>query len=198
MATETMIAELPAQALMGSLPTLLGRYQLTKGEAYAAAREARKVPLLTKERGVALQLELMATYSSPAFQKQLHELGRTLGPASSKFRAALCRMVRHAQMEVIPTYGFEPSEEGVETMLRAFKSLEKDPDIEVNSVAIRDLLSLEAPPMEMNEKNKVIERPVTKHRILDMLRVQLIEFSKATFQADVDELKKCADYNSGR
>ena len=89
MATETMIAELPAQALMGSLPTLLGRYQLTKGEAYAAAREARKVPLLTKERGVALQLELMATYSSPAFQKQLHELGRTLGWLGQHLAVAL-------------------------------------------------------------------------------------------------------------
>ena len=84
-----MIAELPAQALMGSLPTLLGRYQLTKGEAYAAAREARKVPLLTKERGVALQLELMATYSSPAFQKQLHELGRTLGWLGQHLAVAL-------------------------------------------------------------------------------------------------------------
>ena len=71
-------------------------------------------------------------------------------------------------------------------MLRSFKALEKDPDIEarqrlvgaggsgvvpslqVNDVAIKELLSLEVPPMEMNEKNKLIARPVTKHRIMDL------------------------------
>ncbi|CAE7252008.1 aglP [Symbiodinium natans] len=153
---------------------------------------------LTKERAVALQLELMAHYNTPAFQKQLHELARTLGPSSSQFRSALCKLVRRIQLNVIPRYGFDGSEEGVQEMLRAFKALEKDPDIEVNGVAIKELLSVEVPPMEMNEKNKLIERPVTKHRILDLLRVHLIEFSKATFQADVEELKKCADYNSGR
>ena len=40
--------------------------------------------------------------------------------------------------------------------------------VQVNGVAIKELLSVEVPPMEMNEKNKLIERPVTKHRILDL------------------------------
>eukprot|EP00439_Symbiodinium_sp_Y106_P030564 s2123_g3.t1 len=208
---ETMArADLPR--LPTALPTLLAASARTRSEP--TQLEAKDVkaeagppegPLgeqpsetlgLTKERAITLQLELMAAYGTPAFQKQLHEIGRrhgTLGVQSS-----LRGLVRRIQLDIIPRYGFDGSEEGVHSMLRSFKALEKDPDIEVNDVAIKELLSLEVPPMELNEKNKLIARPVTKHRIMDLLRVQLIEFSKATFQADVEELKKCADYNSGR
>ena len=42
------------------------------------------------------------------------------------------------------------------------------PRPQVNDVAIKELLSLEVPPMELNEKNKLIARPVTKHRIMDL------------------------------
>ncbi|CAE7939485.1 unnamed protein product [Symbiodinium sp. KB8] len=166
-------------------------------EAIQEAQGRQPETRLTKERAITLQLELMAAYGTPAFQKELHEIGRRYG-TSSKLRSELCKLVRRIQLDIIPRYGFDGSEEGVHSMLRSFKALEKDPDIEVNDVAIKELLSLEVPPMEMNEKNKLIARPVTKHRIMDLLRVQLIEFSKATFQADVEELKKCADYNSGR
>jgi len=209
---ETMArADLPR--LPTALPTLLAASARTRSEP--TQLEAKDVkaeagppegPLgeqpsetlgLTKERAITLQLELMAAYGTPAFQKQLHEIGRRHG-TSSKLRSELCKLVRRIQLDIIPRYGFDGSEEGVHSMLRSFKALEKDPDIEVNDVAIKELLSLEVPPMELNEKNKLIARPVTKHRIMDLLRVQLIEFSKATFQADVEELKKCADYNSGR
>ncbi|CAE7568100.1 unnamed protein product, partial [Symbiodinium microadriaticum] len=205
--TETMArADLPRPP---ALPTLLAartrpepspkspKEKAAELEAIQEAQGRQPETRLTKERAITLQLELMAAYGTPAFQKELHEIGRRYG-TSSKLRSELCKLVRRIQLDIIPRYGFDGSEEGVHSMLRSFKALEKDPDIEVNDVAIKELLSLEVPPMEMNEKNKLIARPVTKHRIMDLLRVQLIEFSKATFQADVEELKKCADYNSGR
>ncbi|CAE7761948.1 unnamed protein product, partial [Symbiodinium sp. CCMP2456] len=46
-------------------------------------------------------------------------------------------------VEVIPRYGFEPSEEGVEMMLRSFTLFHGDPDIYINEVAIKEALSLE-------------------------------------------------------
>ena len=153
---------------------------------------------LTKERAMALQVELMAQYSAPTFQNQLHALTRTHEPGSSKFRSGLCKLVRRVQLDVIPRYGFSASDEGVESMLVLFRSLAKDPDIEVNGVVINDLLQVKLPPMETNHSNRIIEKPLSKYRLLDMLRCQLIEFSQVKFQMDVKELKKCADYNSGR
>ena len=153
---------------------------------------------LTKARAVKLQMELMAQYGGPAFQNQLHALARTHEPGSSKFRSGLCKLVRRVQLDVIPRYGFSASDEGVESMLVLFRSLTKDPDIEVNGVVINDLLQVKLPPMETNHSNRIIEKPLSKYRLLDMLRCQLIEFSQVKFQMDVKELKKCADYNSGR
>ena len=98
---ETMArADLPR--LPTALPTLLAASARTRSEP--TQLEAKDVkaeagppegPLgeqpsetlgLTKERAITLQLELMAAYGTPAFQKQLHEIGRrhgTLGVQSS-------------------------------------------------------------------------------------------------------------------
>ena len=167
-------------------------------EAVKAVNSKMASPSLTKERAVELQMELMAQYGAPTFQNQLHALGRTHEPGSSKFRSGLCKMVRRVQLDVIPRYGFSASDEGVESMLVLFRSLAKDPDIEVNGVVINDMLQMKVAPMETNHNNRIVEKPLSKYRLLDMLRCQLIEFSQVKFQTDVEELKKCADYNSGR
>ena len=167
-------------------------------EAVKAVNSKMASPSLTKEQAVEVQMELMAQYGAPTFQNQLHALGRTHEPGSSKFRSGLCKMVRRVQLDVIPRYGFSASDEGVESMLVLFRSLAKDPDIEVNGVVINDMLQMKVAPMETNHNNRIIEKPLSKHRILDMLRCQLVEFSQVKFQTDVEELKKCADYNSGR
>ena len=41
--------------------------------------QGRQPETLTKERAITLQLELMAAYGTPAFQKELHEIGRRYG-----------------------------------------------------------------------------------------------------------------------
>ena len=42
------------------------------------------------------------------------------------------KLVRSRQVEIIPRYGFDASEEGVEEMLRSFRELQGDPDIYIN------------------------------------------------------------------
>ncbi|CAE7269481.1 unnamed protein product [Symbiodinium natans] len=152
---------------------------------------------LSRERALALQLELMAAYGSPAFQKHLHELGRKHQPRSNGFRQERHKLIRRAQAAVIPRYGFDSSAEGVELMMRAFAVFETDPDIQVNAEAIKDLLSVEAPaPLE--EERRMVQKPLTKFVVVDLLRAQFVEFSKAPFQADVRSLKQHADITSGR
>mmetsp|Transcript_64981 Transcript_64981/g.152916 ORF Transcript_64981/g.152916 Transcript_64981/m.152916 type:complete len:293 (-) Transcript_64981:154-1032(-) len=144
--------------------------------------------LLDKEGALLLQTDLMMAFSQPGFQKQLHEVARM-----PTFREDFLKLVRGVQLEIIPRYGFEKSRSGVEKMLQAFQVFEDDPDIQCNNAAVSDLLSVELPPLVEDLANRVVERPGTKHRIMDMIRVQLVEFSKATFQAQVAELKKAVN-----
>ncbi|CAE7655728.1 unnamed protein product [Symbiodinium microadriaticum] len=134
----------------------------------------------------------MEAFSAPAFQKQLHELGRFHGVGTDACRAALLQLVRSTQVEIIPRFGLQGSQAGIEGMLSAFKSLETDPDIQVNDTAMKELLCLELPFTPVQEVRMVVQRPSTKHRVMDLLRVQLIEFSKSTFQLEVEELKRQA------
>ena len=147
---------------------------------------------LSREDALRLQRELMVAFSTPAFQRELHELGRLHAAGTTGRQAALLRLVRSVQVEIIPRFGFAGSEAGLASMLRAFRSLEADPDVSVNSTAIRELLSLELPSLSVPNARMVVERPCTKHRVLDLLRVQLIEFSKAAFQLEVETLKRQA------
>ena len=145
---------------------------------------------LSREDALRLQCELMVAFSTPAFQRELHELGRLHAAGTVGRQAALLRLVRCVQVEILPSFGIAGSEAGVASMLRAFRSLEADPDIQVNSTAIKELLSVELPSLSIPTARMVVERPCTKHRVLDLLRVQLIEFSKAAFQLEVETLKR--------
>mmetsp|Transcript_47578 Transcript_47578/g.113220 ORF Transcript_47578/g.113220 Transcript_47578/m.113220 type:complete len:320 (+) Transcript_47578:44-1003(+) len=145
---------------------------------------------LTKVSALALQSDLLQKFSSPSFQKEKYTLVRQhMKPLAG--RAALTKLVRARQMEVIPSYGFDASQEGVESMLRAFKKFETDPDIYVGSVAIQDALSLN--PLDSKEKTEqkdLVIKPSTPHRVRELLRALLVEFSMASFQQDVRSLKR--------
>ena len=155
-----------------SYPVLLGRDRSTKSEfagqeatgvrASTTQRDETPVPqesseqapsppqqvldvLLSKDEALSLQSELMEAFSAPAFQKQLHELGRLHGVGTDGCRAAVLKLVRSKQVEIIPRFGLQKCQAGIEGMLFAFKSLETDPDIQVNNMAMKELLSLELP-----------------------------------------------------
>lgn len=148
------------------------------------------VPTLTKALALELQSELLAEFTSPSFLKAKHTLVRQHSANTLASRAALMKLVRARQMDVLPRYGFDSSPEGVESMLRAFKKLEKDPDIYVNSVAIQDALSLSSGARENAVEPDLVTKPTTNHRVCELLRSLLVEFSMASFQQDIDELKR--------
>jgi len=211
-------AEMPAAAMMGRRGGL--EKELSPISTRAATEEAPSEPSmdspssagegpaeemagqhpvdLSRERALALQRELMAAYSSPIFQKRLHELGREHPPGGKSFNRGRHKLIRQFQGSVIPLYGFENSEEGVQLMLEAFTCFQQDPDIQVNTVAIKDLLSLDAQAPTDKAKMRLIQKPLTKFVMLDLLRAQFVEFSKAPFQADIRNLKHCADVIAGR
>ncbi|CAE7754418.1 unnamed protein product [Symbiodinium sp. CCMP2456] len=167
------------------------------GEGPAEEMAGQHPVALSRERALALQMELMAAYSSPIFQKRLHELGREHPPGTKSFNHGRHKLIRQLQASIIPLYGFDNSEDGVQLMLEAFTCFQQDPDIQVNTVAINDLLSLDAQaPTEA--KRRLIQKPLTKLVMIDLLRALFVEFSKAPFQADVRNLKLCADVIAGR
>lgn len=154
------------------------------------------VTALTKALALELQSELLAEFTSPSFLKAKHTLVREHSSNTLACRAALTKLVRARQMDVLPRYGFDSSPEGVENMLRAFKKLEKDPDIYVNSVAIHDALSLSSAPsgdLSAVPEPDLVTKPTTNHRVCELLRALLVEFSMASFQQDVDDLKRKAN-----
>lgn len=155
---------------------------------------------VSKRRALALQKELLVAFGAPDFQKALHELARIHNDpkgVSREFASGFCKLVRSRQVEIIPRYGYDGSEEGVEEMLRTFKEMEGDPDIYINEVAIKEALSLEV--LRSPQTSDVVPaKPISKERVLELLRLHLAEFSKAFFQHKLEDLKKAADRSSGR
>jgi len=151
---------------------------------------------LSHDEALALQTELLRDFSSPDFQKKLHELARKHnvkeGHRNDTYRAAFQQLVREVQFSILPRHGFEASEEGVEAMLAAFKPLlESDQDIFVQSVAINDALSSACPigktvqaPFAPAEN-----KPQSVVRVVGLLRRQLVLFSLAHCQTRIMHLK---------
>lgn len=177
-----------------SSPTASDDYHGHAGHA-SPSRDVDGAATLTKPLALELQSELLAEFSSPSFLKAKHTLVREHSVNTLACRAALTKLVRARQMDVLPRYGFDSSPEGVESMLRAFKKLEKDPDIYVNSVAIQDALSLSSASsgdLSAMPEPDLVTKPTTNHRVCELLRALLVEFSMASFQQDVDDLKRKA------
>eukprot|EP00913_Durusdinium_trenchii_P003648 g3375.t1 len=173
----------------------LGRFRRMTSASSAdseASDDSQGPNVLSKAVALELQFELLAEFTTPSFLKAKHTLAREHSSNTLACRAALTKLVRARQMNVLPRYGFDSSPEGVESMLRAFKTLEKDPDIYVNSVAIQDALSLRSVDNLEHTlaEPDLVTKPTTNNRVCELLRALLVEFSMASFQQDIDELKR--------
>eukprot|EP00931_Biecheleriopsis_adriatica_P058471 TRINITY_DN34820_c0_g1_i1.p1 TRINITY_DN34820_c0_g1~~TRINITY_DN34820_c0_g1_i1.p1 ORF type:complete len:489 (-),score=123.08 TRINITY_DN34820_c0_g1_i1:128-1480(-) len=163
----------------------------------------KPAPWLTTRRALALQVELLSAYSSPRFQKKLSELAREHKTAedglSSEYRAAFKGLVRKEQFDIIPRYGFQMSEGGVEEMLLAYKHFGDDPDVYVNSVAIEEALTrftAKQQSADLGEKKPegAVQDPghyllASKVAVKDFLSRQLQAFSAPQFQRSITALK---------
>eukprot|EP00930_Biecheleria_cincta_P071114 TRINITY_DN58656_c0_g1_i1.p1 TRINITY_DN58656_c0_g1~~TRINITY_DN58656_c0_g1_i1.p1 ORF type:complete len:390 (-),score=85.35 TRINITY_DN58656_c0_g1_i1:94-1263(-) len=168
--------------------------------------DAEEECAIDKERLLSLQNGLLVAFSAPSFQKELHELSRLHGAPQQKslaFKSAFQRLVRSAQLPILPSYGFEASEKGVEDMLQAFRSFRDDADIYVNAEAIKEALLISSDPFpppgktatssESNLNNKQVFPPLvkkvrvtfqrsSKEALMELLRNFLVEYSTPGFQ----------------
>mmetsp|Transcript_33265 Transcript_33265/g.79732 ORF Transcript_33265/g.79732 Transcript_33265/m.79732 type:complete len:394 (-) Transcript_33265:309-1490(-) len=153
--------------------------------------------VLSKARALALQNELLAAFSSARFQKKLNELDRECDGKS--YRAAFRKLVRREQLQIIPRYGFDDSDEGVEEMLRAFQCFQEDPDIYVNSAAIEEALHLQQAKTSCPDAFGLrrVEKVDCKTFAVQLLRAQLVAFSHPAFQKSIRALKAKATPEDG-
>jgi hypothetical protein len=128
------------------------------------------------------------------------------------YSPAFRQLVRSVQFKILPHHGFEASEKGVEEMLVAFKLLESNQDVFVQSVAIQDALSSACPAsktvvQEVSRKPGGM-KPDTAVGMARLLRCQLVRFSTPHFQRRIAHLKRedclkrakpngCADKSQG-
>lgn len=168
-------------------------------------------PTLSKARALALQTELLDAFSTPKFQKKLNEIARKKGMRTGMSTAmhsdteklaeekgnahsSFKHLVRKSQREIIPRYGFDASEEGVECMMKAFRQLKDDPDIYVNACAIKEALSLDhgqfqseemgpTPSLSESLSPEGTAPPTVRNLVMLWLRRLTIRFSTPTFQA---------------
>ena len=161
--------------------------------------------VLSKERALELQQALLQAFSSPGFQKKLHGVARRYRASHgndpncwSDFK----ELVRSYQADIIPSYGFEASGQGVRAMLQAFQPFENDPDIYVNATAINEaLFSIMNRPDTSKDHVTSIgfgRKPVTNVAIMEMLQNLIIAFSCPSFQEDIRKLQRRADCNARR
>ncbi|CAJ1380499.1 unnamed protein product [Effrenium voratum] len=157
----------------------------------------------TKTEALALQRALLERFEAPTFQRDLRELAdahRLESGKSKGYRVGFMRLVRREQMKVLPHFGFEASELGVEAMLRAFAEWKNDSDIQVQEKIIQDTLRSAEPVVAPAEpqKNRLRMKPSNKFGIECFLQALLKAFTEPWFQEKIYELRRSADYGSGR
>jgi len=165
-----------------------------------AHRKSDSSNVLSKARALALQNELLAAFSAARFQKKLNELVRECGDgkdSKASYHSALKRLIRREQLQVIPRYGFDASDEGVTEMLAAFQAFEEDSDVYVNSVAIQEALQQRKIPSPRNECVRQVETADCKTFVILLLRAQLVAFSHPAFQKSIRALKAKATTSDG-
>eukprot|EP00930_Biecheleria_cincta_P020508 TRINITY_DN15418_c0_g1_i1.p1 TRINITY_DN15418_c0_g1~~TRINITY_DN15418_c0_g1_i1.p1 ORF type:complete len:416 (-),score=115.21 TRINITY_DN15418_c0_g1_i1:96-1295(-) len=195
--------------LRGKVEEILKALCINQEPCSSARPQAASVPL-SHSRALALQQELLAAFSSPDFQKKLNELCRQHDAAkgkSSAYRAAFKELVRSKQLDIIPRYGFQASEQGVEDMLAAFKAFEdaEDDDVCVNKAAIEETLFCASSSSSSKKdddagyrSSKPGQRPGSVTRVEELLLALLLRYSSPQFQNRIGHLKALQAMRSGR
>ncbi|CAE8604293.1 unnamed protein product, partial [Polarella glacialis] len=125
---------------------------------------------------VTLQRELLKAYRSPAFRADAAKLRRT----DSTFKEDFKELVRSVQVEILPRFGFRATDGGVRDMTAMLGSSMDDPEITVLSAAIDEAL------LATSERSSL---RLSKDRVMQLLREQLVAFSRPEFQEKVKALR---------
>jgi len=111
-----------------------------------------KVPL-TRERALSLQEELLEAFGRDDFQERLRQLQVRHSPTpggatlTGEFRKARQMLALEVQAKILPKYGFQPTLEGVNEMLRQYQeSFPDDHQVQSNIGAVDRLLLVSGGP----------------------------------------------------
>mmetsp|Transcript_92706 Transcript_92706/g.239400 ORF Transcript_92706/g.239400 Transcript_92706/m.239400 type:complete len:264 (-) Transcript_92706:172-963(-) len=106
-------------------------------ERRASASDAPSTRL-QRETALALHGELLGRCSDPDFRERLRRL---LRGAPDDMQRDCGQLLREAQAEVLPKYGFEASDDGVREMTKAVRHWLSDPEIQRLGRAIEEQLT---------------------------------------------------------
>lgn len=91
-------------------------------------------------RALALESELLAAYSAPKFQRQLGELRQRREKGEFSPRGEFKTLVRSAQADVLPKYGYGLTDESVAEMLRYLDAMRADPTVDLLAGLVEERL----------------------------------------------------------
>jgi len=94
----------------------------------------------TKQKALLLQRELLAKYTTDYFQSRLQQMVEKYGHKSALFLKERRQLVFSMQKDVIPGYGFQPTEDGVQRMILAVNKFSGDNEISSNTKVINKFL----------------------------------------------------------
>jgi hypothetical protein len=94
---------------------------------------------LKREKAIALQNALLAEYSLPEFQMKFRKLMRK---EPDNVREERKRLIRDVHLRVLPKFGFEASDAGIDAMKEAFEEWQWDNEVRNLSKAIEEQLAV--------------------------------------------------------
>lgn len=94
---------------------------------------------LKREKAIALQNALLAQYSLPEFQMKFRKL---LRKEPDNVREERKRLIRDVQLTVLPKFGFDASDAGIDAMKEAFEEWQWDNEVRNLSKAIEEQLAV--------------------------------------------------------
>lgn len=104
--------------------------------------KVEKVPekQMEKQDAIELQADLLQVYSSADFQMKLSQIYKEFGQTKLEHAKVRTELIRSAQAEVLPKYGFEATTDGVKKMLKKIEPLLADHDVYSSAVLIDEVL----------------------------------------------------------
>mmetsp|Transcript_106805 Transcript_106805/g.195772 ORF Transcript_106805/g.195772 Transcript_106805/m.195772 type:complete len:488 (-) Transcript_106805:215-1678(-) len=96
---------------------------------------------LTRERALSLQEELRTAFSGANFQSKLSLAESAHGHGTLEFKKVQQELIRSVQRQVLPDFGYEPSDEGVAEMRRDVNAFsDASAEVSANIEAINKLI----------------------------------------------------------
>jgi len=94
---------------------------------------------LRREKAVALQTELLQEYSQPEVQAKLREVMNLLDKHARLTERK--RIIREVQAAVMPRYGFDADDSGIDAMRKAFEPWNDDEEVQSLGLAMEEQLT---------------------------------------------------------